>query len=74
MTVETHLCQEGAAPGDFQGKDRDVLITPEPLFEMAFFPHERGMYNFNPSLDASGLLPNPRENYGGVTQGHSLRK
>lgn len=52
----------------FRGRNRDVLITPEPLFEMAFFPHERGMYNFNPSLDASGLLPNPRENYGGVTR------
>lgn len=52
----------------FKGRNRDVLITPEPLFEMAYFPHERGMYNFNPSLDASGLLPNPRENYGGVTR------
>jgi cell surface protein SprA len=52
----------------FRGRNRDVLITPEPLFEMAYFPHERGMYNFNPSLDASGLLPNPRENYGGVTR------
>ncbi|SHN22032.1 cell surface protein SprA [Cyclobacterium lianum] len=52
----------------YRGRNRDVLITPEPLFEMAYFPHERGMYNFNPALDASGLLPDPRENYGGITR------
>ncbi|MEX2566875.1 MAG: cell surface protein SprA, partial [Cyclobacteriaceae bacterium] len=52
----------------FPGRNRDVLLTPEPLFEMAFFPHERGMYNFNTSLDPNGLLPNPRENFGAITR------
>lgn len=52
----------------FQNRARDVLIVPEPLFEMAYFPAERGMYNYNPNLTPEGLLPNPRENYGGVTR------
>ncbi|WP_170932501.1 T9SS outer membrane translocon Sov/SprA [Belliella buryatensis] len=52
----------------FPRRDRDVIIVPEPLFEMAYFPHERGMYNYNPSLTSEGLLPNPRNNYGGVTR------
>lgn len=52
----------------YQGRNRDVLLTPEPLFDMAFFPHERGMYNYNPNLNTNGLLPNPRQNYGGVTR------
>ncbi|GAB3655018.1 cell surface protein SprA [Echinicola sediminis] len=52
----------------FPQRDRDVIITPEPLFEMAYFPHERGMYNYNPNLDRRGLLPNPKENYGGITR------
>jgi len=52
----------------FQGRNRDVLLTPEPLFDMAFFPHERGMYNYNPNLNPNGLLPNPRQNYGGITR------
>ena len=26
------------------------------------------MYNYNPGLTADGLLPNPRQNYGGVTR------
>jgi cell surface protein SprA len=52
----------------FQFRDRDVIIVPEPLFELAYFPRERGMYNYNPSLTSDGFLPNPRQNYGGVTR------
>lgn len=52
----------------FQFRDRDVIIVPEPLFELAYFPSERGMYNYNPNLTTDGLLPNPRQNYGGVTR------
>jgi cell surface protein SprA len=52
----------------FPQQDRDVIITPEPLFELAYFPSERGMFNYNPNLRQDGLLPNPRENYGGVTR------
>ncbi|MDN3668071.1 cell surface protein SprA [Echinicola jeungdonensis] len=52
----------------FQQRDRDVIVTPEPLFELAYFPHERGMYNYNPNLTDRGLLPNPEDNYGGITR------
>lgn len=52
----------------FKNQDRDVIVVPQPLFEMAFFPNERGMYNYNPNLTQEGLLPNPRLNYGGVTR------
>src|SRR5690606_4092495 len=33
-----------------------------------YFPHERGMYNFNPNLTQEGFLPNPRQNFGGITR------
>ena len=52
----------------FRERYRDVIITPEPLFEMAYYPHERGMYNYNPNLTADGLLPNPKQNYGGISR------
>lgn len=52
----------------FQNRDRDAIIVPEPLFELAYFPSERGMYNYNPSLNFNGLLNNPRLNYGAVTR------
>lgn len=52
----------------FPNQDREVIITPQPLFELAYFPSERGMYNYNPGLTQDGLLPNPEQNYGGVTR------
>ncbi len=52
----------------FKNQDREVILVPQPLFELAFFPQERGMYNYNPGLTTEGLLPNPRQNYGGVTR------
>lgn len=52
----------------FPQQDRDVIITPEPLFELAYFPSERGMFNYNPNLDFNGFLPNPERNYGGITR------
>ncbi len=52
----------------FPQQDRDVIITPEPLFELAYFPSERGMFNYSPDLDFNGLLRDPRSNYGAITR------
>ena len=52
----------------FPQQDREVIVTPEPLFELAYFPSERGMYNYNTNLTTDGFLPNPKLNYGGVTR------
>lgn len=52
----------------FRNQDRDVIIVPQPLFELAYFPQERGMFNYNPNLTFDGYLPNPRQNYGAVTR------
>lgn len=52
----------------FPTQDRDVIITPEPLFEIAYFPSERGMFNYNPDLDFNGFLSEPKRNYGGITR------
>ncbi|MDN3202837.1 cell surface protein SprA [Algoriphagus sediminis] len=52
----------------FPQQDRDVIITPEPLFELAYFPSERGMFNYNPDLNFNGLLQDPESNYGAITR------
>jgi cell surface protein SprA len=52
----------------FQRRDRENIILPETLFEIAYFPHERGMYNYNPNLTYEGFLPDPQQNYGGITR------
>lgn len=39
----------------------------EPIFDMAYYPSERGQYNFNPDLNNDGTLRDPRSNWAGIT-------
>ena len=37
-----------------------------PILNLAFYPSERGPYNFNPNLNSDGTLPSPQRNWGGM--------
>ena len=37
-----------------------------PVLNLAYYPDERGPYNFNPNLDELGHLPSPQNNWGGM--------
>ena len=37
-----------------------------PILNLAFYPSERGPYNFNPNLDQAGHLTNPQQTWGGM--------
>jgi len=39
----------------------------EPIFDVAYYPSERGPFNYNPDLNANGTLKNPAGNWGGIT-------
>ena len=39
----------------------------EQIFDVAYYPRERGPYNYNPSLDNNGFLTDPEANWGGIT-------
>lgn len=40
----------------------------EPIFDIAYYPSERGPYNYNSSnLNSQGFLNNPKDNWGGIT-------
>jgi len=39
----------------------------ESIFDVAYYPSERGPYNYNPALDANGLLPQPQNNWAAIT-------
>jgi len=39
----------------------------EQIFDLAFYPSERGIYNYNPDLNPDGTLKNPTSNWGGIT-------
>uniref|UniRef100_A0AB33JER4 Cell surface protein SprA n=1 Tax=Prevotella sp. GTC17262 TaxID=3236797 RepID=A0AB33JER4_9BACT len=36
------------------------------ILNLAYYPNERGPYNFNPNLDVNGKLPNPTQHWGGM--------
>ncbi len=52
----------------FKNRDREVVNTNEPIFDLAYYPFERGQYNFNPDLNNSAFLNNPRQNWGAVSR------
>lgn len=52
----------------FRNRDPLQIQTNEIIFDVAYYPHERGPYNYNPSLNADGTLPNPRQNFGAITR------
>ncbi len=37
-------------------------------FDMTYYPEERGPYNFNDNIGGSNTLPNPEQNFGGITR------
>lgn len=52
----------------FTQKQREVINTNYPIFDLAYYPTERGFYNYNPDLTSQGLLKDPRSNWAGITQ------
>ena len=41
-------------------------ISTLPILNLAYYPNERGPYNFNPDLAADGSLNNPTQHWGGM--------
>lgn len=58
----------------FTQRDRTLVTTNEPIFDLAFYPEERGPYNFNPMAVPSGsdhaefTLPDAPRNWGGISR------
>ncbi len=52
----------------FPGRDRAQLQLNEPIFDIAYYPSERGTYNYNTQLNSDGTLSNPENNWGGITR------
>lgn len=39
-----------------------------PVLDLAYYPSERGQYNYNPDLDANGEMPDPEQSWAGITR------
>ncbi|MDW7690719.1 cell surface protein SprA [Flammeovirgaceae bacterium SG7u.111] len=44
-------------------------VNPNEIsFDLAYYPEERGAYNYNPDVDPDGTLKNPEDNFAAVTR------
>ncbi len=49
-------------------RDAQQIIVNEPSFDIAYYPAEPGMYNYNPNLTPDGMLQRPQDNFGAITR------
>jgi cell surface protein SprA len=72
--LENHYIRGIQRQEVFPNRDREVASTFEYTFDLAFFPNERGQYNYNPNLrpntDGKYFAPSvdPRKNWGGISR------
>lgn len=52
----------------FPNKDVKAAGFNQLTLDLAYFPHERGQYNYNTDVDAEGFLKNPADNWAGLTR------
>ena len=52
----------------FPGRSVPPLNLPQNIMDIAYYPRERGMYNYNVDLDQNGFLKDPRRNFGAITR------
>jgi cell surface protein SprA len=66
--LQNHYMRAVGPQEIFQNRNRTQGNFFEQIFDIAYYPRERGPYNYNFSaLDVDGLLPNPANNWGGIT-------
>ncbi len=51
----------------FPYRDNYIGNFYEQIFDVAYYPSERGPYNYNPDLNTDGTLKNPLSNWAGIT-------
>ncbi len=52
----------------FRNRAAFIAQLNESIFDLAYFPEERGLYNYNPNLNTDGTLTNPTGNYGAISR------
>ncbi|HZY82553.1 MAG TPA: cell surface protein SprA [Cyclobacteriaceae bacterium] len=65
--LSNHYVRKVGPQEIFQFRDQTLGNFNEQILDVAYFPSERGPYNYNPNLNADGTLPNPASNWAGIT-------
>lgn len=66
--LENHYERSVLPQEIFRQRDQNLVNFNEPIFDVAYFPAERGQYNYNPATNPDNTLPNPEQNYGAITR------
>jgi cell surface protein SprA len=55
----------------FPGRSRQTFAQqlPSSILDLAYYPSEPGMYNYNTNLNSQGRLTDPKKNFGSVMRG-----
>jgi len=64
--IKLHYARAVGPQEVFRNRDLNAVNLNETVFDIAYYPEERGQYNYNPDLTPQGRLKNPRQNWGGV--------
>ena len=65
---ENHYSRSVSPNEIFPLRDAQVGQINEQVFDLAYYPAERGPYNYAPQLTEKGKLLQPRMNWGGITR------
>lgn len=52
----------------YPNQDRNLAVTNIVTLDLAYYPTERGPYNYNPSMTPDGELNTPTQNWAGITR------
>ncbi|MFC2116153.1 cell surface protein SprA [Bacteroidota bacterium] len=63
----SHFVEEVFETDIFPNKENPSGVpTNISVLNLAFYPQERGLYNYSPDVDANGNLLNPQQRWGGI--------
>ncbi len=68
IDTDNHYSRSVVPQEIFAEQDREQVNINLPIFDIAYFPTERGPYNYNPDILNNGSLPEPEKNWGGLTR------
>lgn len=66
--LDNHFVRAVTPQEIFPGLDPNI-INFQQIFDLAYYPNERGQYNYTSQTSADGMLltTNPKQNWGGIT-------
>jgi cell surface protein SprA len=65
--LKNHYIRKVEQQEIFPYRDQTLGNFNEQTLDLAYFPSERGQYNYNPDLNSNGTLKDPAGNWAGIT-------